>query len=61
MVLERLNFKQNGQVDSKTQIWFRGCSGEDLNVIFYQNMPNLNNWYKFAERKISKKKQLRCY
>jgi hypothetical protein len=27
--------------------------GEDLNVIFYQNMPNLHNRYKSAERKIS--------
>jgi hypothetical protein len=26
---------------------------EDLNVIFYQNMPNLRNRYKSAERKIS--------
>jgi hypothetical protein len=24
--------------------------GEDLNVIFYQNMPNLHNRYKSAER-----------
>jgi hypothetical protein len=22
-------------------IWFRSFKGEDLNVIFYQNMPNL--------------------
>jgi hypothetical protein len=29
--------------------------GEDLNVIFYQNMPNLHNRYKWAERKISQK------
>jgi hypothetical protein len=34
-------------------IWF---SGEYLNVIFYQNMPNLHNRYKSAERKISQKK-----
>jgi hypothetical protein len=34
-------------------IWFRGFRGKDLNVIFYQNMPNLHNWYKSAERKIS--------
>ena len=26
-----------------------------LNVIFYQNMPNLHNRYKSAERKISQK------
>jgi hypothetical protein len=24
-------------------IWFSGFRGEDLNVIFYQNMPNLKN------------------
>jgi hypothetical protein len=34
-------------------IWFNGFRGEDLNVIFYQNMPNLHNRYKSAERKIS--------
>jgi hypothetical protein len=26
-------------------IWFRSFRGEDLNVIFYQNMPNLHNRY----------------
>jgi hypothetical protein len=36
-------------------IWFSGFRGEDLNVIFYQNMSNLHNWYKSAERKISQK------
>jgi hypothetical protein len=36
-------------------IWFTGFRGEDLNVIFYQNMPNLHNWYKSTERKISQK------
>jgi hypothetical protein len=35
--------------------WFSGFRGEDLNVIFYQNMPNLHNRYKTAERKISHK------
>jgi hypothetical protein len=24
-------------------IWFSGFRGEDLNVIFYQNMPDLHN------------------
>jgi hypothetical protein len=38
-------------------IWFSGFRGEDLNVIFYQNMPNLHNRYKSAERKISQKKK----
>jgi hypothetical protein len=32
-------------------IWFSGFTGKDLNVIFYQNMPNLHNLYKSAERK----------
>ena len=36
-------------------IWFSGFRGEDLNVTFYQNMPNLHNWYKSPERKISQK------
>jgi RNase P subunit RPR2 len=36
-------------------IWFSGSRGEDLNVIFYQNMPNLHNRYISAERKISQK------
>ena len=36
-------------------IWFSGFRGEDLNVIFYQNMPNLHNLYISAERKISQK------
>ena len=33
-------------------IWFSGFRGEDLNVTFYQNMPNLHNLYISAERKI---------
>jgi hypothetical protein len=36
-------------------IWLSGFRGEHLNVIFYQNMPNLHNRYKSAERKISNK------
>ena len=27
-------------------IWFSGFREEDLNVIFYLNMPNLHNLYK---------------
>jgi hypothetical protein len=39
-------------------IWFSGFRGEDLNMIFYQNMPNLHhNRYKSAERKLSQKNQ----
>jgi hypothetical protein len=37
-------------------IWFSGFRGKDLNVIFYQNMPNLHNLYKSAERKNSTEK-----
>jgi hypothetical protein len=36
-------------------IWFSSFRGEDLNAIFYQNMPNLHNRYISAERKISQK------
>jgi hypothetical protein len=36
-------------------IWFSGFREEDLNVICYQNMPNLHNRYKSDERKISQK------
>jgi hypothetical protein len=39
-------------------IWFSGFRGKDLKVIFYQNMPNLHNQYKSAERKISQKNPL---
>jgi hypothetical protein len=35
-------------------VWFSGFR-EDLNVIFYENMPNLNNRYKSAERKCLQK------
>jgi hypothetical protein len=37
-------------------IWFCGLRGEDLNAIFYQNMPNLHDRYNSAERKKKKKK-----
>jgi hypothetical protein len=36
-------------------IWPSGFRGEDLNVIFYQNMPNLHNRYISGEWKISQK------
>jgi hypothetical protein len=36
-------------------IWFSSFRGEDLNVIFYQNMSNLYNQYRLVERKISQK------
>jgi hypothetical protein len=42
-------------------IWFSDFRGENLNMIFYQNMPNLHNWYKSAERKISQKKNPGIY
>ena len=37
-------------------IWFSDFRGEDLKVIFYQNMPNLHNRYKSAERNILQKR-----
>jgi hypothetical protein len=36
-------------------IWFSGFRGEDLNVTFYQNMPNLHNRYISAEEKFHRK------
>ena len=36
-------------------IWFSSVGGEDLNVIFYQNMHSMHNRYKSPERKISQK------
>ena len=40
------NFERGPPRDHPCQVWFSGFRGEDLNVIFYQNMPNLNNWLK---------------
>jgi hypothetical protein len=40
--------------DHQTQIWFSGFGGEDLNVIFYQNMPNLHNRYKSLDGPLPK-------
>jgi len=48
----------NFERDHPCQVWFnlvQRFRGEDLNVIFYQNMPNLHNRYKSAERNISQK------
>jgi hypothetical protein len=36
-------------------IWISAFREEDLNVIFYQNMPNLHNRYISTESKISQK------
>jgi hypothetical protein len=35
-------------------IWFSGFRGEDLNAIFYQNMPNLHNRYISAMAAVTK-------
>ena len=47
-------FERDPPKDHPSQICFNLVQrrGEDLNVIFYQNMPNLHNRYKSAERKI---------
>jgi hypothetical protein len=50
--------KKSSSRDHPCQFWFNlvpGFRGEDLNVIFNQNMPNLHNRYKSAERKKSLK------
>ena len=52
------NFEMGLPKDYPSQIWFnliQRFTEENLNVIFYQNMPNLHNRYKSAERKISHK------
>ena len=41
-------------------IWFSGFRGEDLNVIFYQNMSNLYNQYKFGWKKMFTEKHGIC-
>jgi hypothetical protein len=49
----RHNIEKGPPNDHPSQIalnWFSGFRGEDLNVIFYKNMPNLHNRYKSAER-----------
>ena len=51
-------FEMGLPTDYPCQVWFnlvQRFRGKDLNVIFYQNMPNLHNRYKSAERKISQK------
>ena len=52
------NFEMGLPKDYPSHIWFNLVQRfrEDLNVIFYQNMPNLHNRYKSAERKMSQKK-----
>jgi hypothetical protein len=41
-------------------IWLSSFRGEDLNVIFYQNMPNLHNRYISAEEKFHRKTRNIC-
>ena len=56
----RHNIERDPPKDHPSQfvlIWFSGFRREDLNVIFYQNMPNLHNRYKSVERKISQNKK----
>ena len=42
-------------------IWFSGFTGEDLNVIFYQNMPNLHNRINRLKEKFHRKTRNLCY
>ena len=39
-------------------IWFSGFSEEDLNVIFYQNMPNMHNLYKLTKKNFTEKPRI---
>jgi hypothetical protein len=41
-------------------IWFSGFRGEDLNVIFYQNVPNLHISINRLKEKFHRKKQNIC-
>ena len=52
------NFERGPPRDHPYQVWFNlvpRFQRRSLNVIFYQNMPNLHNRYISAERKISQK------
>jgi hypothetical protein len=52
------NFEMGLPKDYPCQVWFnlvQRFQRKNLNVIYYQNMPNLHNRYKSAERKISQK------
>ena len=52
------NYEMGPPKDYPNQIWFnlvQRFRGEDLNVNFYQNMPNLDNRYRSAERQMSQK------
>ena len=52
------NFERDPPRDHPCQVWFnlvQRFREEDLNVILYQNMPNLHNRYKSAKRKITQK------
>jgi hypothetical protein len=54
----RHNFERDPPRDHPCQVWFnlvQRFQRKDLNVIFYQNMPNLHNRYKSAERKTLQK------
>ena len=51
---------QGGTIGCPRIIWFSGFRGEDLNVIFYRNMPNFHNQYKSAEKKSQKKTENKC-
>jgi hypothetical protein len=51
--------KMDPSRDHPCQVWLNLVERfiiEDLNVIFYQNMPNLHSRYKSADKKISQKK-----
>jgi hypothetical protein len=51
MAMSSLTYIPSFYVKFFFQPIYADCGGKDLNVIFYQNMPNLHNRYTSAERK----------
>jgi hypothetical protein len=48
-------------IDNFGLIWFSSFRENDLNGIFYHNMPNLHNLYKSNERKKNHKNGIHVY
>jgi hypothetical protein len=55
MTFKSSSLKPLNQVKANLAGMVLGWSPEDLNVIFYQNIPNLHNLHISAERKIPQK------
>ena len=53
--MEGVAIGHNFERDHPCQVWFNLVQRFQRRRSFYQNMPNLHNWYISAERKISQK------